>query len=411
MTTSRDEPCAEAPLKVAYITPLPTPYRQPLLNRLTELDDLDVTVFYCAGGEADRSWKVPVPGNERHRFLPGFQISARRGHKTLYNHFNPSIWRELSRGEFDAVVTAGYALVTTQIAIAWALFHRRPYFFRCESHTPGDRSALRRAVKSVFLGFICRRAAGGLPTGTLARDYLEHYGLARERMRFFPNTTDIAGIAARVDALRERRDAIRARLGVTKQRLAVFVGRLISAKAPLEMLEAFERVSRSREDWALAVVGDGDLEGAMRQRVEERGLEGVHFLGFRQDDALLEVYAAADLFVLASRQEPWGVVVNEAAAAGLPLLLSDAVGAAADLLKPGENGEAFPAGDVDQMASAWLALSQRKDLGKMGERSREIVWTWDYDFAVNEFKSALRSEFDGLRRQRRRARHERRHDV
>jgi len=400
MTVSGEKLCAEAPLKVAYITPLPTPYRQPLLDRLTELDDLDVTVFYCAGGEADRSWKVPVPRNERHRFLPGFQIATKRGHKTLYNHCNPSVWRELSRGGFEAVVTAGYALATTQIAIAWALFHRRPYFFRCESHTPGDRSALRRAVKSVFLGFICRRAAGGLPTGTLARDYLEHYGLARDRMRFFPNTTDISGIATRVDALRERRDEIRAELGVTKPRLAVFVGRLIAAKAPLEMLEAFERVSRSCGDWALGVVGDGGLEGAMRRRVEERGLEGVHFLGFRQDDALLAVYAAADLFVLASRQEPWGVVVNEAAAAGLPLLLSDAVGAAADLLKPGENGEVFSAVDIDQMASVWLTLSQRKDLGRMGVRSREIVRTWDYDFAIDEFKSALRSEFGELRRRR-----------
>ena len=407
MTVSSEKLCAEAPLKVAYITPLPTPYRQPLLNRLKELDDLDVTVFYCAGGEADRSWKVPVPRDKRHRFLPGFHIPARRGHKTLYNHFNPSIWRELSRGDFDAVVTAGYALATTQIAIAWALFHRRPYFFRCESHTPGDRSALRRAVKSVFLRFICRHAAGGLPTGTLAREYLEHYGLARDRMRFFANTTDIAGIAARVDALRERRDEIRAQLGVTKPRLAVFVGRLIPAKAPLEMLEAFERVSRSRADWALAVVGDGDLEGEMRQRVEERGLEGVHFLGFRQDEALLEVYAAADLFVLASRQEPWGVVVNEAAAAGLPLLLSDAVGAGADLLKPGVNGEVFPAVDVDQMTSAWLALSEREDLGRMGVRSREIVWTWNYDFAIDELKSALRSEFGKLRRRRS---SERRHD-
>lgn len=411
MMPSHDEPCRGAPLKVAYITPLPTPYRQPLLNRLTELDDLDVTVFYCAGGEGDRSWKVPVPRNERHRFLPGFQIPIRRGHKTLYNHCNPCIWRELSGGDFDAVVMAGYALVTTQIAIAWALFRRRPYYFRCESHTPGERSALWRAVKSVLVGFICRRAAGGLPTGSLARDYLEHYGLPRDRMRFFPNTTDIRGIAARVDALRERRDEIKAQLGVTEPRLAVFVGRLIAAKAPLEMLEAFERVSRLRGDWALAVVGDGELEGAMRRHIAERGLEGVYLLGFRQDDALLAVYAAADLFVLASRQEPWAVVVNEAAAAGLPLLLSDAVGAAADLLRPGENGEVFPAVDVGQMTSAWLTLSEREDLGEMGKRSREIVSTWNYDFAVDELKSALRLEFPGLLRPRGRGRLERRRDV
>lgn len=401
MTAPRVDPCASAPLRVAYITPLPTPYRQPLLNRLTELDDLDVTVFYCAGQEGDRSWTVPVPPNERHRFLPGFQIVTRRGHKTLYNHCNPSIWRALSRGDFDAVVTAGYALVTTQIAIAWALFHRKPYFFRCESHTPSDRSPLRRAVKSVFLRFVCRCAAGGLPTGSLARDYLAHYGMARDRMRFFPNTTDVHSIAARVDALRGERDEIKAQLGVTRPRMAMFVGRLIPAKAPLEMLEAFLRVSRSRSDWALAVVGDGELEGAMRQYVEERGLDGVHLLGFRQDDALLRVYAAADLFVLPSRQEPWAVVVNEAAAAGLPLLLSDAVGAAADLLEPGENGEIFSAVDVDEMTAAWLALSKRQDLDRMGERSREIVLSWDYDFAISELKNALLSEFGELLRCRR----------
>jgi glycosyltransferase involved in cell wall biosynthesis len=119
----------------------------------------------------------------------------------------------------------------------------------------------------------------------------------------------------------------------------------------------------------------------------------VTFTGFLAHERLLEAYAAADVFALLSARETWGVVVNEAAAAGLPLVLTDAVGAAADLLESGENGELVPVGDALETAAALARLAADPALrARYGRRSREIVSAWGYDESV----SALAALVDEL---------------
>jgi glycosyltransferase involved in cell wall biosynthesis len=116
-------------------------------------------------------------------------------------------------------------------------------------------------------------------------------------------------------------------------------------------------------------------------------LEIVH--GGLNEEELARRYAEADVFALLSRHEPWGVVVNEAAASGLPLVLSDRVGATYDLLRDGENGYLVPADDVQAAAAALLLLARNAELRqRFGERSRELVRTWNYDASVEAFLAA-----------------------
>jgi glycosyltransferase involved in cell wall biosynthesis len=103
------------------------------------------------------------------------------------------------------------------------------------------------------------------------------------------------------------------------------------------------------------------------------------------------MYAAADVFALLSSRETWGVVVNEAAASGLPLVLSDRVGAAYDLLRDGENGYVVPAGDVAAAAAAFGRLAGDAELRRRaGARSRELVRDWGYEPSVESFVDAVR---------------------
>jgi glycosyltransferase involved in cell wall biosynthesis len=113
--------------------------------------------------------------------------------------------------------------------------------------------------------------------------------------------------------------------------------------------------------------------------------------GDREWERIVEVYAAADVFALLSEREPWAVVVNEAAACGLPLVLSDRVGAAHDLLRNGVNGILVPAGDVDESARALLLLASDRDLRlAYGARSRELARDWGYGPSVAGFLAAAR---------------------
>ena len=140
----------------------------------------------------------------------------------------------------------------------------------------------------------------------------------------------------------------------------------------------------------LVLVGAGRLQTQLERRATELGLS-VTFAGWRSGDELLEAYAITDIFVLFSRREPWGIVVNEAAASGLPLVLTDAVGAAADLLIPGENGELVRSGDIEMQASAIARLANDAELrARYGTRSRQLVAPWNYDSSVESFVAAIR---------------------
>jgi phosphatidylinositol alpha 1,6-mannosyltransferase len=182
--------------------------------------------------------------------------------------------------------------------------------------------------------------------------------------------------------MRAGRDQSRAQLGLGPGEIAVlYVGRLVPQKGIETLVEAVAEAPAR-----LVLVGDGPLLEPLRRLAPD-----AIFAGFLEGDELVEAYVAADVFALLSTREPWGVVVNEAAAAGLPLVLSETVGAAADLLRPGENGLAVPAGDSSAAAAALRTLAGDAELRRRyGARSRELALAWGYEPSVDAFELAVR---------------------
>ncbi len=143
-----------------------------------------------------------------------------------------------------------------------------------------------------------------------------------------------------------------------------------------------------------AHLGQGHSAGPvenLRELVKHLGVEEhVHFLGFHQRDDLVELYTCADVFCLPSRHEPWGVVVNEAAACGLPLVVSDRVGAGRDLVTAGENGRVVPVEDAEALKAAIHGvLNGWESADGRNEVSRSVARKWSYDFAQAEFRSLV----------------------
>lgn len=402
---------ARAPLRVAVLSELPTPYRWPLLQRVAADPALDVTVLYYARAESDRDWGLDVrDGGERPRteFLPG-RVFHVRGRRSLYFHWNPGIRRRLAAGGFDVVVVPGWSMPTSLAAVLWCRSHATPYVLFSETNALRPRSWVKRTAKRVLLRTVVGGASAWLATGTLSRDYLVAHGADPLRVHRFANTPDVAALAAAVDAARSRRAAVRDALDTPQDAVVtVFVGRLIGAKDPATLLAAWEILERRADAPWLWIVGDGPEAKTLRERCDRSNLRRVRFAGARRPSELPEVWAAADLFVLPSVHEPWGVVVNEAMAAGLPLVLSDRVGAAADLLVSdtapagagspaafaGEgppNGRLVAAGDADAFASAVGAIAGDPALrARMGAASRARIAGWTYEPSVAGFLAAVR---------------------
>jgi glycosyltransferase involved in cell wall biosynthesis len=331
--------------RVAVVSPEPTPYRAPLFDRIATR--LDLTVIYAARTVAGREWSVPLHHNAV--FLTGVRLP---GLRPLLRHdypVTPGVVRALQRSRPEVAVVSGWSTFASQAAVAWCRLRGVPYVLHVESHDLDPRPRWRRAIKDAVATRFIRGAASVLAVGSAARASALARG-ARE-VRIFANTIDVDRWSERADRLRREHDGV----------VVLSVGRDVPEKG-FDVLRAACADAGVRLD----VVTGGLAEGELAQR-----------------------YADADIFALLSRHEPWGVVVNEAAASALPLVLSDRVGAACDLLRDGENGFLVPAEDIPATADALRKLAADPDLrGRMGEHSLELVRPWNYEASVEAFLAA-----------------------
>jgi len=370
-------------VRVAVVSPEPTPYRAPLFDRVASRPDVELTVVYAARTVAGRTWSVEP--HHRSVFLDGVRVP---GVTRLLHHeypVTPGIARALSAVDPQVVVVSGWSTFASQAAIAWSRRHAIPYVLLVESHDHGPRPGWRRAIKSAVVPRLVRPAAGALAVGSLARRSLEARGAPSERIRIFANTIDVRAWRERAADLATRRGELRAELGFGGRDVIVLsVGRLAPEKGLDKLVRAVADAGDER--LALVLVGSGP-EAERLERLASRLGVRLHTTGELEGDRLAGVYVAADVFALLSSRESWGVVVNEAAASGLPLVLSDQVGAAHDLLRDGENGFRVR-GDA---AAALHELASDGELRRrLGDRSQELVAAWDYDTSVENFVDAVR---------------------
>ena len=373
---------------IAVVSPEPTPYRSPLFDRIAASPDVDLTVIYAAATVAGRTWTV----EPQHRavFLRGVRVP---GAGRLLHHdypVTPGVWGALTRARPRCVVVSGWSTFAAQAAVAWCRAHRVSYLLIVESHDEGPRAGWRRTVKRAVVPPIVRRAAAVLVTGTLARESMLAHGAPPNRIWVFANTIDVEEWAARAKVLAPRRAELRSAFGVGEEDVLVLsVARL----APEKGHETLVRAVAATEDTRLVLVLAG--AGPERARLEELARSvGVRLVlaGELPHERVIEAYVAADVFALLSEREPWGVVVNEAAACALPLVLSERVGAAPDLLRCGENGALVAAGDVEAAAAALRRLaSNPEERAHAGCRSRELVAAWGYRPSVDAFLAAVRA--------------------
>ena len=375
------------PIRVAAVFPEPTPYRAPLLDRVAALPEIDLTVVYAAGTVAGRTWRVER--EHRATFLRGLRIPG--AERVLHHDYplTPGVVPALSEARPDVVVVSGWSTFAAQGAIAWCRLRNVPYVLVVESHDEGPRPGWRRTVKNAVVPPVVANAAGVLVTGTLARNSMVARGAPAERVRVFANTVDVDEFAAAAEQLAPRQPELRRGLDAAPDDVVVLsVARLAPEKGLDVLVHAVAEAGDPR--LLLVLAGDGAERARLEQLARDLGARLV-LTGDVEWKRIVELYVAADVFALLSEREPWAVVVNEAAACGLPLLLSDRVGAAHDLLRDGENGTLVAAGDIGSAAAALRALAADPELRRaQGERSRELARDWGYGPSVEGFLEAVR---------------------
>ncbi len=396
-------------LRLAYFVTFPIQYQAPLLRRIASEEDIDLKVFFSSnisvrefqdkGFGVSVKWDVPLLDGYKHEFLPAIRDTRKISFASPINYRIRRIIREQG---FDAVWVHGYNTLTNLQAIHAASSMRIPVLLRAES-TMTDRPRSRKilAAKSIFFSVLRRKISAVLSIGEANEAYWRHY--LGEQVPIFPfyYAVDNEFFQRECTNASKSRDAFRQSLGLDADRpVILYASKLQARKRCGDLLEAFLKLSKSgvpgRRPYLL-IVGDGEERAELENRAKEAATGDVRFLGFRNQTELPRFYDLCNVFVLASVNEPWGLVINEVMNAGRAVIVSDEVGCQKNLVQDRVNGCVIKARDINGLAdSLGLVLADQHTWQTMGAQSLRIIQGFSFEQNVSGLRQTLQHVAPGF---------------
>lgn len=387
--------------RVAFVNTHPIQYFAPLYAHLNRTGEFAVTALYLSDfsvrGSLDHGfgqtvkWDIDLLSGYETRFIKGAEL--RNEPAGFFSIIAPWIWREVNRGGFDALVVHGHTPAATLIAVAAARWAGLPVFGRGETHLGLSRGSLRRLVRKPLMRVFYRCLSGVLAIGSANAEFYRAMGVPEDHIFSMPYTVDNVRFTEGSRLSDIQRKQLRAELGVADENpIVLYAGKLQARKHPDDLLRAAARLRDRGVRFDVVIVGSGEMAAELFDLTRRLGLGNVHFRGFANQRVLPQIYGASDVFVLPSENEPWGLAVNEAMCSGLPIVASAEIGCAADLIRPGVNGQTFGTGDVEGLASALHPiLADAETRRRMGAASSDIISRWSYAECASGLRTALAS--------------------
>lgn len=361
----------------------PTSYLMPLWHEIKARSDGMAHIVFL---EEDRTqnWGID-PQNE-----PDMEILRGSGFAKL-----KCLLQLIGRRDLELVHLAGWGHPLLLAALAMAWLRRVPVTMETDTPLPVGLPLWKRAVKKLIYPLLFKMPDAFLPGGKRQAAYLRHYGVRDERITVAQMTVDVSAISRYLDGIDSaRREKIRGSLGLpTNATVFLYVGRLEGYKGVPELLDAFGRIPAGEVvPVTLLLVGDGSMRDVVGRAAASD--PRICWPGRLSGTALLDAYAAADVLVLPSRSESWGLVVNEAMAAGLPVIATRRVGCVDDLVIEGETGRVVPGESAEALAAAMGALLvDRPVRDNMARNARRLIAGWtlenEAEIIINTWKRLL----------------------
>jgi glycosyltransferase involved in cell wall biosynthesis len=357
-------------VRVALLTEIISPYRIPVFNALAAQKGVALHVIFLAETDpTQRDWLIYKDEIQfSYEVLPAWRRRWGRWHILV----NRGMWSALRRFRPNSILCGGYNHPAFWEALAWAKVY--PAYFAAwiesTSYELRNGNVLAEFVKRRFV----RNCGSFAVPGKSSFEYVLSLGVPAERIHRAPNAVDIRRFENLARWTRERESQFRAELGLPR-RYFLYAGRLVREKGVFQLLEAYTRLEPDlRSNVGLVFVGEGAAKEELIRSAAQIQSGIVAFPGFAQRDQLAVFYALAQALVFPTLSDPWGLVVNEAMACGLPIIATDVAGCTADLVQDGENGYVIPSANVGKLAEAMSVLARDPQLAsRMGEHSARLI--------------------------------------
>jgi glycosyltransferase involved in cell wall biosynthesis len=392
--------------RLAILATHPIQYHAPWYRGLAADGRLQVKVFFChqatpeqqasAGFGVAFDWDVPILHGYEYEFLKNV---AKTPQTSSFNGLDvPGIEDALRDGAFDAVLVNGWNYKAAWQTIWAAKRLGLPVLTRGDSHLHTPRSGLKNLIKEFTYPLMLRAFDGFLDVGQWSRDYYLHYGARQDRIFHVPHVIDEGNFSVGVESGQTQRDALRKEWNLPSDAIVfLFAGKFIALKRPMSFLHSLNAAFREEAAVAGLMVGDGRLRRECETYAAQVGAPTV-FTGFLNQSKLMTAFLAADVLVLPSEHETWGIVVNEAMWSGLPCIVSDQVGCAPDLVAGRGTGEVFPLHDEAALAAAMVHFTRDTEMRlACGARARALIQDYSISSAVEGTVQAVNAVMRGSR--------------
>jgi glycosyltransferase involved in cell wall biosynthesis len=350
-------------MRILFLTNICAPYRADFFNELGKICELTVLFERRLAADRHKDWI----SHEVISFKPVFPQGIKAGPNSS---FCPSVFHYLKKDQFDIFVIGGYGTPTGMLAIEYLRLCHIPFFLNADGGFIKEDKPIVYTIKKHFIS----SATWWLSTGRETNRYLEHYGAKKDRIFMYPFTSIRSSEIYPDIADNFEKASLRKKLGIWGDRVVLSVGQFIHRKGFDMLIKAWKSIPKNI---TLLILGGGPDEKKLMSLIYEEKLVNVHLIGFKRKEVLKDYYRASDLFVLPTREDIWGLVVNEAMACGLPILSTNKCIAALELVREGENGFIIPAGDENALVDIVnYIFSNEELLYNMGKKSLDIIKTY-----------------------------------
>jgi glycosyltransferase involved in cell wall biosynthesis len=372
----------DANLEIVLLTNIPAPYRIAVWNCLSQLAQGRLRVWFITASEDRRNWVVPTG----EMYFPWQYLARGSNRLPAEAKAAASTLVQLARTRPQVIICGGYNSLAAWVCFLWSKLFRRRFVLWLESTARDARHPGK--IKIWLKKIMVRRADGIAAAGKATVAYVRGLGASSSRIFLAPMSTDnrfFARQAAQVDPEEERQN-----LGYPR-RLVLYSGRLDQKKGVYTLLHAFAGISAEMPDVGLLIAGHGPEQENMEDFCRRADLRQVYFLGPRQYGEMPQVYALADVLVLPTFSDTWGMVVNEAFACGVPAVVSSVAGACDDLIIDGQTGFKVRAGDPVELADRILQILRDPALrARMSANCRSLIQKYSPEACAQGLLDAAR---------------------
>lgn len=372
--------------KILCVASHPVQYSTPIFRRISQHSQLDMLVAYCSlqgankgfdpGFNMEIKWDIPLL--DGYPWVELSNQSLKPGLSNFWGLVNLELWRTIRHGNYDAVIIlTGYVYASFWIALIAAKISRIPVLFGTDAHeiSPRDKKIWKTNLKKLLLPHIFNLADIVTVVSSGGVKLMKSLGISEDKIQLTPYAVDNEWWLSQVEQI--DRDLIRQNWNIPHEAFVIlFCAKLQPWKSPEDVLLAFAEANLSQA--YLVFAGEGSLRNSLEEKAKELNiLEKVRFLGFVNQSQLPSVYGSADILVLPSEYEPFGLVVNEAMLCGCPVIVTDKVGAHYDLSIEEKTGYVYSCHDIKALALILEKLATQPELlKKMSNNAVNQIKSW-----------------------------------